>query len=135
MARVPDFKRLAKEDFPAKYRDLIDKLAFPINSHIEQVRSALSGNLDFENLAQEIRTLSFTTGSNGQPLNTLNFQSGLNNRVQGMLAVRVIITSDNTAVATQTPVFTWSQNGTLVTIGSIGGLEPETSYEIGILTL
>ena len=135
MARVPDLKRLAKEDFPAEYRELIERLAFPINSHIEQVRSALNRNINFENLSQELKTLSFVTGSNGQPLNALTFKSELASNVQGIMAVRVEITTDNTSFPTQLPVFSWTQEGNLVTFLNIGGLSPETGYQVTILIM
>lgn len=135
MARIPDLKRIAKEDFPAKYRDLIEKLAFPINSHIEQVRSALNKNINFENLAQELKTLTFTTGSNGQPLNTVTFRSDLSSNVQGIIPVRTVITSSNTSFADNIPTISWVQNRNIVTINYIGNLQPETDYQITILTL
>jgi hypothetical protein len=135
MARVPDLKRLAAEDFPADDQPLVRKLAFIINSFHEQVRDALNRKIDFDNLSQEVRTLSFATNSSGQPLNTITFQSSLLNRVQGILPVRTVITSNNTQSAQTMPVITWSQNAKLVTITNIGGLLPETQYEITILTL
>lgn len=135
MARIPDLKRLAKEDFPAKYRDLIEKLAFPINSHIEQVRSALNKNINFENLNQEIKTLTFTTGSDSQPLNTVTFRSGISGRVQGIIPIRTVITTSNTSFAANTPIISWTQNAEIVTINFIGNLQAETGYQITILTL
>lgn len=135
MARIPDLKRIAKEDFPAKYRDLIEKLAFPINSHIEQVRSALNKNINFENLNQEVKILSFTTGSNGQPLTTVTFRSDLSSRIQGILPIRTVITSSNTTFQDNTPMISWVQNENIVTINYIGNLTPETGYQITILTL
>lgn len=135
MARIPDLKRIAKEDFPSKYRDLIDRLAFPINSHIEQVRSALNKNIDFQNLAQELKTIEFTTGTGGQPITPVSFRSDLSNRIQGILPVRVVITSNNTSFANELPVISWSQVNNIVNINSIGGLQPETGYRLTLLTL
>jgi len=135
MARIPDLKRIAKEDFPGKYRDLIERLAFPINSHIEQVRSALNRNIDFENLAQELKVIDFTTSDSGQPITPVSFRSDLANRIQGILPVRVVITSNNTSFASELPTVTWSQEGNIVTILSIGGLQPETGYSLTLLTL
>lgn len=135
MARIPDLKRLAKEDFPTKYRDLIEKLAFPINSHIEQVRSALNKNINFDNLAQELKILTFTTGSNGQPLNTVTFRSDLSSNVQGIIPIRTVITSSNTSFADNIPTISWTQNRNIVTVNYIGNLQPETDYQITILTL
>lgn len=135
MARIPDFKRITVEDFKPEDRDLVKKLAFPINSHIEQVRSALSKNLDFENLNQEIKTISFTTNSDGQPINTVSFRSNLSSRVQGIMVVRTVITSNNTSYATELPVISWSQAADQVAIINIGGLLPETGYQLTLLTL
>ena len=135
MARVPDFKRITVEDFKAEDQPLVKKLAFPINSHIEQVRSALSKNIDFENLNQELKTLSFTTNENSQPLTDLTFRSNLTSRVQGIMVVRTVITSSNTSYASTLPVISWSQAADQVFILNIGGLEPETGYELTLLTL
>jgi len=135
MAKVPDLKRVTIEDFSSEDRNLVEKLAFIINSFHEQVRSALSKNIDFENLAQETRVLSFSTGIVGQPLNTVSFKSGLVNKIQGITIVRTVITSDNTSFPTELPIISWSQNASLVTITNIGGLQPETQYELTILAI
>lgn len=135
MSRIPDLKRIVKEDFKAEDRDLVEKLAFPINSFHEQVRSALSGNLDFTNLNQEIKTLNFTTNTQGQPLNRISFTSELNGRVQGIIVVRTLITSDNTSIPMTLPIVSWTQNEKTVNITGIGGLLPETGYSLTILTL
>lgn len=135
MARIPDLKRIAVEDFPQEYQDLVRRLALPINSHIEQVRSAFAGNIDFTNLSQEIRTLNFTTNSNGQPITELSFKSSINKRVEGMIPVSLNITSSNTQFPTQYPFLSFSQNGEIITISNIAGLQPETSYNLTVLTL
>jgi len=135
MGTIPDLKRVTKEDFSKDDQDLIGKLAFIINSFHEQVRSALSKNIDFDNLAQEVKTLSFTTGADGQPLNPVSFKSTIANKIKGILVVRTVITSDNTSFPTQVPVISWSQNASLVTITNIGSLQAETRYELTILTI
>lgn len=135
MGKVPDLKRVTVEDFSSEDQNLIGKLAFIINSFHEQVRSVLSKNIDFENLAQETRILSFSTNSNGQPLNAVSFKSGLINKIQGITIIRSVITSDNTSFVGVNPVISWSQNASLVTITNIGGLQNETKYELTILTI
>ena len=57
------------------------------------------------------------------------------NRVQGILPVRTVITSNNTSYASEMPVISWTQNGQIVSIVNIGGLSAETGYSITILTL
>lgn len=135
MGKVPDLKRVTVEDFSKDDQPLVKKLAFIINSFHEQVRSALNKNIDFDNLDQELRVLTIPTGDNSQPLSDIVFKSGLANRVQGINVIRTIITSSNTSFPTQLPVISWSQNNTLVKIEFIGGLSPNTEYQITILTL
>lgn len=135
MGKVPDLKRITTEDFSAEDRPLVQKLAFIINSFHEQVRSVLNKNIDFQNLDQELRVLRFTTGENGQPLNALSFRSLMKSRVNGVLVVRAIITTNNTLDQSVLPIVNYSQNGNSITISSIGGLNPNTGYELTILTL
>lgn len=135
MARIPDLKRIVKEDYPSEFRPLIERLAFPLNSHMEQVRSAFNKNINFENLAQELKTINFTTGDNGQPITAVSFRSDINTRIQGIIPVRVIITSNNTAFATQLPIISWTQENNIVSIQNIGGLSPRTGYSLTLLTL
>jgi len=135
VGKIPDLKRVTVEDFKSEDRDLVGKLAFIINSFHEQVRSALSKNIDFDNLNQEVISLSFSTGSSGQPLNAVKFKSSLATRVQGISVVRTVIISSNTELASVLPIISWSQNVNLITISNIGGLSPETKYELTLLTI
>ena len=135
MAKIPDLKRIAKEDFSSEDQELVGKLGFIINSFHEQVRNALNKNLTIDNLSQEVKTLEFTTGENGQPLNKLTFKSGLTTNLQGIIVLRLVITSSNTSYPSQMPIISWAQNDSLVTITNIGGLIAETKYKLTILTL
>jgi len=135
MAKIPDLKRVTAEDFPKEDQALVKKLGFTINSFHEQVRGALNRNINFENLSQEIKVLQFSTNALGQPLNQVSFKSSINNRVQGMIIVRATITTNNTQVVQTMPILSWTQSVNLVTITNIGGLLPETGYELTILTL
>ena len=135
MGRVPDLKRLTVEDFKPEDRPLVQKLAFIINSFHEQVRSTLNKNINTDNLAREIKTLTFTTGENGQPLNTLVFKSGLVSNIIGINVIRLNITSNNQSFPSQMPLISFSQNNEIITITNIAGLENETEYQMVIETI
>ena len=135
MGRIPDLKRITKEDFPEKDRELVEKLAFPINSHMEQVRNLFNRNITFENLAQDLITITLQTGTDSKPLNNPEFKSSLNNRVRGIMVVSASITSNNTSFVNETPFISFSQDNDLVTITNISGLEAETAYELLLLTI
>lgn len=135
MGKAPDLKRISREDFPAEYQELIEKLAFPLNSHMEQVRNLFNKGIDFENLTRELITLKVQTNSSGKPLNVLTFKSNLRSRVRGINVISANITSSNTSYPEQAPFISFSQNLNIVTILNISGLLPETSYELLLETI
>jgi len=135
MGKPPDLKRISKEDFPAEDHPLIEKLAFPLNSHMEQVRNLFNKGIDFQNLNQELITLTVQTGSNSNPLNPLSFKTSLRNKVRGIIVVSANITSSNTSYPNQTPFISFSQENNIVSINNISGLSPETKYELLLLTI
>lgn len=134
MARQVDFKRITVEDFPAEDQQTVGKLAFPINSFFEQVRAAFNKAIDFNNLNQEIVTLSFTTNELGQPINQLKFRTTVTGRVNGMLPISLKILSNN-EVVTQAPFVNFAQNERFIDILFISGLKASTRYEISLLVI
>lgn len=129
MGKAPDLKRIVKEDFPAEFHQLIEKLAFPLNSHMEQVRSILG------EVTQELITLKVQTNANSVPINRLNFKSSLRNKVRGVIVVSANITSSNTSFPQHAPFISFSQNLNIVSINNISGLAPETTYDLLLLTI
>lgn len=133
MGRVPSLKRIAAEDFPQDQQSLVSKLAFPINSFFEEVRATLNKSIDFNNLAQELIVLSFTTNDVGQPLNQLKFKTSLS-KINGMMPISLKILT-NSQVVTQAPFVNFIQNEKLVTISYISGLNANVKYEISLLVI
>lgn len=135
MGKIPDLKRIVKEDFDSEYQQLIEKLSFPLNSHMEQVRNLFNKNINTDNLARELITLQVQTNASGQPINKLSFKSKLKDRVRGINIISGNILSSNTTYMTQAPFITFSQNGEIVNILYIAGLAPETRYEFLLETI
>ena len=135
MSKIPDLKRISKEDFPSEYQDLIEKLAFPLNSHMEQVRNLFNKGIDYDNLARELITLTVQTDVNGSLIAKLTFKSNLRNRVRGIVVLSANITSSNTQVVQNYPFITFSQNLNIVTINNISNLNPETTYDLLLETI
>jgi len=135
MGKVPDIKRISIEDFPQEYKPLVEKLAFPLNSFMEQIRNLFDKNIDFSNLNQELITLKVQTNENSKPLSNLTFKSALRNKVRGIVVLSANITSSNNTFPSQAPFISFSQNLSTVTISNISGLAPETTYELLLLTI
>lgn len=134
MARLPDHKRIAKEDFEKDDQKLVEKLAYPINSFIEQVRNALNKNLDFDNLNQEIIEFTTSVDSSGNPLTPLQYKSNLNTRIRGMTCIKVEDTNNTAIAPVNTPFATFTQSTNIVTVSNITGLTANTQYRLRFLT-
>lgn len=135
MGRAPDLKRIAKEDFSADDQALIEKLAFPLNSFMEQVRNLFSKGIDFDNLSREVITLKVQTGTNKQPLNKISFKSNLKSKLKGINIIAANITSNNTSYIQSAPFISFNQDNNIVYINNIAGLAAETTYELVLETI
>ncbi len=135
MARPPDLRRIQKEDFEEEIQETIDKLAFPLNNFMEQTRSALDGNLDFNNLNQEIITVDVMVDSNGKPTMTTKYKSGLNTNVVGHNCINAINLTSSTTYPTSSPFISYAQNANLVTLLNISGLQANNKYRLTLISI
>ena len=133
MGKPPDLKRITKEDFPGESQELIGQLAFPLNSHMEQVRNLFNKGIDFDNLNRELITLTFQTNNKAQPINKLSFKT--KTKIKGLVIISGSITSSNNTYIQTTPFISFSQTDSIVSILNISGLANETKYELLLETI
>jgi len=133
MAKLPQIKRLATEDFP----DLegIEKLLQPLNEFMESIVLALNNQLTVgENLIGLEREITVRTDSGGDPLEVAAFAWTLRQRVPVHAIVTRVITRSGVAPVAATGV-TWSFDGNAVKINDIFGLSPSSEYLINLIIL
>lgn len=135
MARIPDLKRIAKEDFNSDDRNLVGKLALPINSFHEQVRNALNGNIDFTNLNQETITLSITVDANGIPVTDTKFKSNLKTTVKGTTCIRAFNLTTATNYPISQPFINFTENNHILTINHVTGLQANEKYNLTLILI
>ena len=131
MAKLDNVKRIVKEDYDNKYHGLIDKLAFVLNSFMEQVTAQLNGNLDFSNLNRNLVTFKITVDSTGAPKG-----DGLvRTDVLGVKGATIIKATNKTTTSlfpTTQPFlsFTSGPNSQSIKITNISGLQADNKYEL-----
>lgn len=136
MARRLDVKKISKEDFEEEYQELIDRLAFPLNSFMEQTRNALDGNLDFNNINQEVVSLDISVDVNGIPKIITKYASNLNTRVIGHQVIAAVSVNNPTTVfATNQPFINFIQNANLVTINKVTGLPVDERFRLTVISV
>lgn len=133
MAKLPQIKRLAKEDFP----DLegIEKLLQPLNEFMESVVLALNNQLTIaENLIGVERTINLRTDSGGAVVETPRFAWPLKQRVPRHAWVTNVVTRSGTIPAGTVGIL-WSFDGTSISITQVTGLAASSEYIISIIIL
>lgn len=135
MARSISIKKINKEDFDKQYQPLIDKIAFPLNSFMEQVKSAFDKNINFSNLNQEIITLTITVDADGIPIIPTQWKSTLRTKVLGSVCIKATNQDSPASFPISQPFINFVQNGALVFINQISGLQADNKYQLIVLSI
>ncbi len=135
IARPPDLRRIDSADFDKTVRPTIDKLAFILNSFMEQTRSAFQGHINFTNLNQQIVTVLVTVDSTGKPLQPTQYKSTLNTQVIGNVCINAVNQTTSGVYPTTAPFINFTINENLVTILNISGLQANAQYQLTVLSI
>lgn len=135
IGRVPDVKRIQKEDFEGEMQDAVDKLAFPLNSFMEQVKAVLDKNVDFKNLNQEPIILETTVDVNGNPTVETKYRSNLRTKVLGHTCINAFNLTNTAAYPTGQPFISFIQNGNIITVLNVKGLQANQKYRLIVLSI
>lgn len=134
MARLQSFKRIIVEDFEEKYKDLISKLGYSVNSFADDVLNALNKNISVsDNLNINKKTIIITVDPTGKPVSNPKITTGLNAICTGISVIRAVNNTNSTITPTQCPFITFSDDGGQLTIQKITGLTPNQQYSLNII--
>ena len=122
MAQVPTLRLLKPEDFDTKDQALVTKLAFPLNIFMQQVISAFTNSIDFNNLNMQVNTFTVTVNATGQPNVPLRFQNNLSTKLYGMICINATNTSGDSTFPVAQPFISWTQTANTITVNNITGL-------------
>ena len=129
-----DIKRIIVEDFPKDDRQTVDRLAIIWNDFVDNFIIFMRKGIDYQNINQEVKTLSFTTGADGQPLGGLTFKSSLTTNINGIIPASLKLVNSQ-SVVTQMPFINFIQDGSLIRISYIAGLATNTKYTMIVFVI
>jgi len=129
MAFIDNLRRIKVEDFPDKDRETVDRIAEYYNSFADQVTNAINGNLDYDNLRNDIKEIQVTVGSNGVPTTSTTFIGDIGMR--GTKVVRADNLTNKTNYVTAQPfiIYDAKGNGEYI-INKITGLVANNTYKL-----
>jgi len=122
-------KRLRAEDFGSDDRDLINRLAYVINTFFDDVNKALSKNIDFTNLNRELITLSVKIDGSGLVMNKPQVKTSITGKPAGFNVLKASRT-DTVGFPTSAPFVSFDFNGDIITITNITGLQANSEYNL-----
>lgn len=127
---------MTKENFPSKYHDLVDTIAYPINNAFQQIINAFNSNqiTVTDNLNQQYKTISITVDASGNPVQTTTYKSTLTGRTQGIIVINAVNTTSSTTYPTSCPFISFIDNSGTVTINNVSGLQANQKYTLTILS-
>lgn len=137
MAKLPDIKRILKEDLGNDVPEYIDKIIGPVNSLSESVYQALGKQITFaDNITSSIKTLEVTTSA-VYPLAfpKVSTPSGITKRADGVLILQIQNKANLYAPILTSPFLSWLDTGGNIEINHISGLLPSTTYIFKILII
>ena len=132
---MPNLKRIIKEDFSPDDQQLVDKLAFPINSFFEQTRQAFDGQIDFTNMSNlGLATFSVNVDANGNPNTTTQVRSSIGTSVIGVICISAINTTTPGAFVNSYPFVSITNSGTgILSVNNVTGLTANENYTLTVL--
>ena len=136
MATVPDIKRLRAEDFPEDQQELVSKLAFALNSFMDQTVALLDGNLDSANIAREIKDINFTTDGSGAPSSLpLKITTSLNRKPVGVICIKAENLTNTLTYPSGAPWVSWTLSGGVISITNITNLTAGEKWRLRLMII
>ena len=133
MGRLDNIKRIIKEDFAPEYHDMIGRLAYILNSFMEQVEGEVNGNLDQDNLASDVVEYTVTVDSNGFPVGNNLVRSNVS-RAKGTTVIKATNLTNTGVYPEGQPhiSFTLDTNSFLIKVLHISNLQAGNKYQLVI---
>lgn len=137
MAKLTSFPSLKSEDYDAKDRPIITKLAYSLNNTITELQQALNKGLNVtDNLNMAYRTIEVTVDASGTPLTTVNIKTGLSSNSTGIQVIKAVNKGvASAAFPNSTPFISYSENNQIITVSNIAGLPANVKFQLTLLIL
>lgn len=132
--KLPSWRRIIEQDYPAQYQDLIKQLAVSLNYGMDTLYQTLNNQLTFkDNIQSTIGTFQATVDSSGKPTTTITVNKSSTNTLLGLIVVKVVNLTKSTTYPTGGVTVSYTETTSNLTINNITGLTPNNNYQITVL--
>lgn len=132
MAKISDYKRITYTEYSEEAAQIMEDLSEILNPFMREVTTVINGNLDFENLQQNIVQYEVTVDSKGVPNN--NKLRVSKNTINGLSVISARNLSNSSTYATSQPFISFSPpSNNVITINNISGLPVNNKFLLTII--
>jgi hypothetical protein len=131
--KIQSPKRINAEDFTDDEQVMVEKIAFSVNTFMEEVFTALSQRINItDNLNQaQVTITNVKVDANGDLINSKSFKSNISGNVKGLHVIRTF----GTDYVNSSPFIDFTENAGIIKINNIKGLVADTIYKLVILVI
>lgn len=132
MAKINNFRRISTAEYDGENAQMIETLASSLNPFMREVTDAINGQIDFDNLKQNIIQFEATVDSAGTPkTNQLNV--GVTS-LSGLQVISARTSTNSNIYPTGTPFISFTPTGSsVITINNISGLPANTKFLLTVI--
>jgi len=131
--KLDNIRRILREDYPKDSQETIERLAGILNPFMEQITRALDKQLDFNNLAQELKTFNVEVASDGSIIEGGKIKLALSGRIAGVSCINARNLTNVSHYPESQPFLSTTTTGSIMTVNDITGLQANERYEITII--
>ncbi len=130
MGRLNNVQRIRPEDFEEEYANLVEQLGVILNEFMQKTVDMSDGNVNFENLDQNVITFDITVDASGNALGVSQINVGKTSPKGMSIIYSQNLTNSQVYVESQ-PFISYVSAGTgLVNIKNISGLPANNKFRL-----
>lgn len=134
MSKLSSYKRIITSDFKEDDRELVEKIAGPINSAFNELYFAVNGRLDIRNNFSTLyKELDIEVGATGNPLNRTIFTADTTKQILGITVISAVNKDNTSTYPTGQPFISYTIVEGGILINNITGLQANNRYSIRVL--
>lgn len=128
--KINNLKRIIKEDFPDKYQDLVDALAFALNPFLEQVTTALNKNIDVDNTVDDYVTVTVENVAGNLKM-PLEIKNTIKTRLRGISCIQAQNLTNTNVYPTSAIFIVYTITGNnIIKVNKVLGLPDNNKFSL-----
>lgn len=131
--KIPQYRRIYKNDFDQDDQKLVETMALSINNGFDILYDLVNKKLTLsDNFNGTVKDVTVILDSLGTPTDTNSISLDSDSRIIGVQVLRAVNLTDNTIYPSQAPFVSFTQTERGVTINNVTGLQQGNKWKLTV---